>query len=376
MRGTRGLSEDRGTVPRIIPAHAGNSLDKSGVFVRFADHPRACGELAGRSRGLVQDDGSSPRMRGTRPSSHDEVGSFRIIPAHAGNSFSPFLGADSIPDHPRACGELLATRMASLGTSGSSPRMRGTLRRDRFAGVDLRIIPAHAGNSAPPGSATRADPDHPRACGELALCLRHSSVFTGSSPRMRGTPELIWQRFGDDRIIPAHAGNSSATAVSMLTEPDHPRACGELCRTLSVGCIANGSSPRMRGTRTMRRSSSRTSTDHPRACGELSPSGALCAALYGSSPRMRGTLDVDRLFGGALRIIPAHAGNSCAAPSAIPPSPDHPRACGELFVVTSSGFVTPGSSPRMRGTQLRHPHRSIRNRIIPAHAGNSSVYRE
>ena len=112
----------------------------------------------------------------------------RIIPAHAGNS--PISSRSRMPgtDHPRACGELLP-------------------RHDDVAQVE-RIIPAHAGNSGSGGDPAWQFPDHPRACGELGFVIEAGQVASGSSPRMRGTPDGRVHRHHLHRIIPAHAGNS------------------------------------------------------------------------------------------------------------------------------------------------------------------------
>ena len=75
------------------------------------------------------------------------------------------------------------------------------------------------------------------------------------------------------------------------------------------------------------------------------------------------------------RIIPAHAGNSPRQGRTPYPSPDHPRACGELGVDAARLTRPDGSSPRMRGTHRASGPRCAWRRIIPAHAGNSSSRR-
>ena len=51
-------------------------------------------------------------------------------------------------------------------STGSSPRMRGTLSDVGGEVVQLGIIPAHAGNTMSPDIIRRTRWDHPRACGE------------------------------------------------------------------------------------------------------------------------------------------------------------------------------------------------------------------
>ena len=49
---------------------------------------------------------------------------------------------------------------------------------------------------------------HPRACGELAEGAAGEMAETGSSPRLRGTPEELQSDLELVRFIPAPAGNS------------------------------------------------------------------------------------------------------------------------------------------------------------------------
>ena len=114
-----------------------------------------------------------------------------------------------------------------------------------------------------------------------------------------------------------------------------------------------------------------TMADHPRACGELVIPCARLDAVGGSSPRMRGTPRgalVKRL---GARIIPAHAGNSGRDRRTLIVVSDHPRACGELAHVIIPENFSHGSSPRMRGTLDVKGCHGYFSRIIPAHAGNS-----
>ena len=50
-----------------------------------------------------------------------------------------------------------------------------------------------------------------------------------------------------------------------------------------------------------------------------------------------------------LRIIPAHAGQTCGAFLLVSGLPDHPRACGANLIVNGVFNGGSGSSPRMRG---------------------------
>ena len=113
-------------------------------------------------------------------------------------------------------------------------------------------------------------------------------------------------------------------------------------------------------------------SDHPRACGAnsaLRPSNILQS---GSSPRMRGKRRCQLSQMARDRIIPAHAGQTCGGRRGPACSADHPRACGANIGVDVSDAFGCGSSPRMRGKlPCARSGRRLR-RIIPAHAGQTT----
>ena len=187
MRGTRKHRNQSLRQLRIIPAHAGNTDNRLDSLDGRRDHPRACGEHFVLFCFWAWRLGSSPRMRGTPICKASALRNGGIIPAHAGNT--PRSTSKHWPprDHPRACGEHLKKRRLSGKISGSSPRMRGTLRRSRPFASASGIIPAHAGNTVHPRNRQLHAGDHPRACGEHHPCGYCGVDYRGSSPRMRGT---------------------------------------------------------------------------------------------------------------------------------------------------------------------------------------------
>ena len=193
--------------------------------------------------------GSSPRLRGTRNTSHSRRCTRGIIPALAGNTnvCSPRMRYRR--DHPRACGEHTSTFKNFSTGPGSSPRLRGTLPWVGPCGVGYGIIPALAGNTAIGRASLSMIGDHPRACGEHIRNVNDYAFELGSSPRLRGTPALVHDREIHRGIIPALAGNTSPPMIPWSAAGDHPRACGEhvVCFEAVGPCI--GSSPRLRGTR-------------------------------------------------------------------------------------------------------------------------------
>ena len=92
--------------------------------------------------------------------------------------------------------------------AGSSPRARGT--RQVLIGEQglHRFIPAGAGNAFGGPSASDGGTVHPRGRGERVTAAEYSATFGGSSPRARGTHGCTLGQVGGARFIPAGAGNA------------------------------------------------------------------------------------------------------------------------------------------------------------------------
>ena len=165
-------------------------------------------------------------MRGKQLAPLPPLRGMRIIPAHAGQTPCPDYSSRLSPDHPRACGANEMMPEIVLNTAGSSPRMRGKHSHKHLDRLDVRIIPAHAGQTKPQYQQYRRPTDHPRACGANSETPRPTWRQRGSSPRMRGKrnhPPPLSHRC---RIIPAHAGQTYFRGERWQWDADHPRACG------------------------------------------------------------------------------------------------------------------------------------------------------
>ena len=71
----------------------------------------------------------------------------RLIPAHAGKTYTRILLHYRQPAHPRSRGENVSRTIDGIGTAGSSPLTRGKRASDRRKRRSLRLIPAHAGKT-------------------------------------------------------------------------------------------------------------------------------------------------------------------------------------------------------------------------------------
>ena len=138
---------------------------------------------------------------------------------------------------------------ATCGSSiGSSPRGRGTPSQSLHLVNQHRIIPAWAGNTSASSFADSITTDHPRVGGEHLLAVEALGGIAGSSPRGRGTPYRRATPHHWHRIIPAWAGNTVAQAQGRIAGADHPRVGGEHKIPAIAKKMEVGSSPRGRGT--------------------------------------------------------------------------------------------------------------------------------
>ncbi len=174
---------------------------------------------------------------------------------------------------------------------------------------------------------------HPRACGEHSKFMPSLSITDGSSPRLRGTRSVGRSQLITGRFIPAPAGN---TSPAMHQSP-----------ALQV---------------------------HPRACGEHSPFPRPFFDRVGSSPRLRGTPPFDARERSFRRFIPAPAGNTSSSYVTTEKYTVHPRACGEHVGQQLLRAIAGGSSPRLRGTQPLLVRILSLMRFIPAPAGNTVFF--
>ncbi len=152
-------------------------------------------------------------------------------------------------------------------------------------------------------------PVHPHACGERFRVVRVMDAIIGSSPRLWGTSEFVFERRDTSRFIPTPVGN-----VTMGRSARHRRSV------------------------------------HPHACGERSPRAGRPSSATGSSPRLWGTSSAGRRPQAGARFIPTPVGNVVLVLAHLFLISVHPHACGERPVSSPDTRVGHGSSPRLWGT--------------------------
>ena len=150
-------------------------------------------------------------------------------------------------------------------------------------------------------------------------------------------------------LIPARAGSTVTATCIFGRVRAHPRPCGEHMGRKAIGPANQGSSPPVRGARTVGDSAGvqpgliparagstsfsgahrHPGRAHPRPCGEHGRgSGDPCTGR-GSSPPVRGARNSRNVLGAALGLIPARAGSTPPCTQAKIQTRAHPRPCGE-----------------------------------------------
>ena len=172
----------------------------------------------------------------------------RFIPAGAGNTSQVQWRVKPSAVYPRWRGEHRPVPDAVLLIAGLSPLARGTQRLMRLDCTCIRFIPAGAGNTLASASTSRACSVYPRWRGEHAPASGHSPKLAGLSPLARGTRTLAWAVCFFSRFIPAGAGNTPPRSPFLPLSLVYPRWRGEHIDTVQANSDRCGLSPLARGT--------------------------------------------------------------------------------------------------------------------------------
>ena len=290
----------------IIPAGAGLTGISKLPMWQIRDHPRGCGAHRVAKSGMAVLTGSSPRVRGSRELVAYFLYGSGIIPAGAGLTWTAIRGAACAKDHPRGCGAHLCRTTRLSSAAGSSPRVRGSHPTTSQPSCFRGIIPAGAGLTQGWRYPGRWVWDHPRGCGAHRQNRPDSISCKGSSPRVRGSQVRLISLIEAHGIIPAGAGFTVGVVANRSYSWDHPRGCGAHSNFIDKIRLQRGSSPRVRGSPfrtyatnprpgiipagaglTTDRMARR---DHPRGCGAHIQTRTIAMTPMGSSPRVRGSL--------------------------------------------------------------------------------------
>ncbi len=186
MRGQAAAGRKRQYIPGITPADAGTSGGLLNRPETIPDHPRGCGDKGFEPMDPQVGGGSPPRMRGQGTQSFLLRRIRGITPADAGTSFCRYRKTTSAWDHPRGCGDKVDSGLDLFYQIGSPPRMRGQVVNGIVVKCYPGITPADAGTRYSFASQNLGMQDHPRGCGDKQKKCSAWKLELGSPPRMRG----------------------------------------------------------------------------------------------------------------------------------------------------------------------------------------------
>ena len=112
---------------------------------------------------------------------------------------------------------------------------------------------------------------------------------------------------------------------------------------------------------------------HPRSRGENPIFALILKCGCGSSPLTRGKLRRSHVRPRAPRLIPAHAGKTSIPFITRIGSGSHPRSRGENLGLLVLDVAAVGSSPLTRGKPERSTRQTPSHGLIPAHAGKTTT---
>ncbi len=130
--------------------------------------------------------GSSPRVWGQVEGDICKVTVFRIIPTRMGTRKRGCKDVENTRDHPHAYGDKGVFSRKKLIAIGSSPRVWGQDRLNRFNNFFHGIIPTRMGTRHLFGVLAVAHRDHPHAYGDKSYNYAPYPHIQGSSPRVWG----------------------------------------------------------------------------------------------------------------------------------------------------------------------------------------------
>ena len=258
----------------------------------------------------------------------------RSIPACAGEPKNARFSRHFAKVYPRVCGGTRAQAAWSGTSRGLSPRVRGNRSPAAPGGGPPGSIPACAGEPHPGGEPSPGLTVYPRVCGGTQAPPAGRDPRAGLSPRVRGNRFHRLSSSEMLRSIPACAGEPAAIVVLASSDKVYPRVCGGTHQLRLRPGAQPGLSPRVRGNRQRRAEAHR---------------------LHRSIPACAGEPVLSSLEQRTVRV--------------------YPRVCGGTNTSPGHRCFLAGLSPRVRGNQSSHENRDGMTGSIPACAGEPGTGR-
>ncbi len=232
---------------RSIPAHAGEPRCPCPTDTPPKVYPRPRGGARCRVGLPAARYGLSPPTRGSRRSAPTNPVNIRSIPAHAGEPIRPGHRSPEGRVYPRPRGGAQDATSARRKVWGLSPPTRGSRGGSTTSRSRSGSIPAHAGEPESYQNATYQLEVYPRPRGGALDVDPHAGAWKGLSPPTRGSRlhDKTWEAMR--RSIPAHAGEPRRPLATRLHIEVYPRPRGGAAPDRAVTGTADGLSPPTRG---------------------------------------------------------------------------------------------------------------------------------
>ena len=237
---------------RSIPACAGEPPRRL-LGMRICEvYPRVCGGTRKTAAAPIAPAGLSPRVRGNPLVRRRSPAFRRSIPACAGEPPAFRIRWTPFPVYPRVCGGTSVRKLTVSVFRGLSPRVRGNHDEYIEFNLQLRSIPACAGEPPAVPALPQQARVYPRVCGGTRSRHWPTPIPAGLSPRVRGNPGTAASGAPDARSIPACAGEPSSSSIRNRRRQVYPRVCGGTTPSCRWTSRSRGLSPRVRGNRRRR----------------------------------------------------------------------------------------------------------------------------
>ena len=174
----------------IISACAEQTEELAVIVPIPEDHLRVCGADARETMRVVNETGSSPRVRSRRRGTHGDSAHPGIISACAEQTTNRWQGVYQPWDHLRVCGADTDNGDGTWDIQGSSPRVRSRRSCRYWCWFRRGIISACAEQTPSLCMIPTTTWDHLRVCGADDTLTLELRALPGSSPRVRSRPIL------------------------------------------------------------------------------------------------------------------------------------------------------------------------------------------
>ena len=198
---------------------------------------------------------------------------------------------------------------------------------------------------------------------------RSASSRRGLSPRVRGNPPPILSGANGHGSIPACAGEPRCFPAALRLPTVYPRVCGGTSTHPLRSHLHPGLSPACAGEPGTCHGLPSATRVYPRVCGGTCRRGWNHEHQLGLSPRVRGNHERARPDGNLVGSIPACAGEPGTAQGIARRAAVYPRVCGGTFPQVADTGDRLGLSPRVRGNLSMSGSVEGALRSIPACAG-------